>query len=110
MGNLIMSIKKIRARTDILEIQKAIDSGRDLNEPLGSSGMTLLDRALLVERMDIAELLVDAGAEADVNELLQRAACFRKMDIVKILLDGVDAGAEVDVNVRFGRSEMTLLD
>lgn len=79
-------------------VRKLISEGTDLNRQEPTSGSSPLITAALFNRVEIAKMLLDAGAAIDNKNndgstALHTAAFFCRADMVKLLLDaGADKG------------------
>ena len=77
---------------NIEAVKQLIASGTDVNEIEPGSGSTPLMTAALLDRVEIAKLLLDAGASIDSKNYdgstaLHTAAFFCRTDMVKLLLE-----------------------
>lgn len=85
-------------------LQQHIDAGTNLNERDPFGGSSPLISAALFDKAEMAKMLIDAGADLDVqnNEgstALITAAFFGRPEIVRMLLD---AGADKTIKNKFG--------
>lgn len=91
--------------TDNLEaVKQHIEAGTDLNQKDPMSGSTALITAITFGKIDMAQALIDAGADLesknnDGSTALHSAAFFCRVEVVQML---IDANADKTVRNNFG--------
>lgn len=85
-------------------VKQHIEAGTDINEKDPLSGSTPLITAVTFDKQDIAQALIDAGADLSIKNndgstALHVAAFFCKVEAVQMLMD---AGADKNVKNNYG--------
>ena len=95
-----MKLYEIVLNNDIDEVKQVL-SDCDINEQEEGTGFTALHYCAQNQYVDIAKLLIDAGANVDVKDVYGNTPLFKavffskgKMEMIKLLLE---AGANPDV-------------
>lgn len=93
---------------DIKTVNLHIKAGSDLNIKEPNVGSSPLITAVVIGRNEIAQTLIDAGADLDIvnndgSTALYTAAFFGRTEIVKMLLE---KGADKDVRNNFGSTAL----
>jgi ankyrin repeat protein len=100
----LLEVYNIIASQDISDLRNILETGVDINVPGG--GTTALSVAVNTGNIDVVKLLLDYGANVNIQDINGFTVIFSaaiKNDILKLL---ITAGADVNIQDKYGKTAL----
>ena len=100
--------RAILVEPDMARIKELVESGFDLNSPIGCGAFAALDGAIGQQNPELVDMLVSLGAEPTETQMVAAAFCSNHQNALKIVKALLEAGVSVNAKDFYDKTRFSM--